>query len=139
MRSLFRIVMLWIVIASLPVQGIAAAIKLPCTMAHTGAASPGVEPMDDCDEPGMAMSAAQPGMQEQVIASTDRQATPCDKDSGQKHSSCRSCAGCHMGTFAPPSFAGAAPASAHFTYDYSSPASSFKGWIPARIDRPPRP
>jgi hypothetical protein len=138
MRSLVRILMLWLLIASLPMQGIAAAMNIPCALTHGAMANPGIAPMEGCDEPGMIMPAAERGPQEQVSTGTTRHDMPCNKDSSQKHSSCRTCSACHIGAFAPPSYIVSAPAVTHFTDDYTSPTSSVKGWIPARIDRPPR-
>jgi hypothetical protein len=138
MRFIVRTVMLWILIASMPVQGIAAAMRLPCALAHAAMATPGIAPMEDCDEPQMMVPAAERGTQEQATTGAVLQDMPCDKDSDQKHSSCRTCGACHIGAFAPPSFISFTAAVTHFTDDYISPISSWKGWIPDRIDRPPR-
>jgi hypothetical protein len=138
MRSIVRIVMLWILIVSLPVQGIAAAITSRCTMVHTSSASPGATVMDDCDEHEMTMPMAQSEASAHASADAAHQDTPCDNGSHQKHSSCRACSAGYVGASAPPPFAvGAFPAE-QFATDYVSPISSFTGWIPARIERPPR-
>jgi hypothetical protein len=130
--------MLWILIVSLPVQGIAAAITSPCTMAHTSSASPDATVMDDCDEHEMTMPMAKSKAQAHASADATDQDTPCDSGSHQKHSSCRACSACYVGASAPPPFAIAGFPAEHFSTDYVSPVSSFTGWIPSRIERPPR-
>ena len=130
--------MLWLLIVSLPVQGIAATIKLPCTMAHVSMASVGAESVDDCGGPGMMMSMAKPKAQEYASVSAAHQGMSCDQAGHQKHSSCRACAACCVGASAPPPFAFASLSVEHFANDTISPISSFTGWIPSRIERPPR-
>lgn len=138
MRPFVRIVMLWILIASLPVQGIAAAIKLPCTMTHASMASAGGGSMDGCDDPDMMMSSAQLKAQEHASAAAVHQDMPCDQGGHQKHSSCRGCSACSVGTSAPPPFTVARVPAEHSASDYISPISSLSGWVPSRIERPPR-
>lgn len=137
MRLLVRTLMLWILIVSLPLQGIAATIKFPCTMAHSSMASPGAESMDSCDDSDM-MAMPQPKATERASSVFVHQDVPCDQGEHQKHSSCRACAACCVGASAPPPFAFASFPVAHFANDYVAPASSFAGWIPSRIERPPR-
>jgi len=138
MRPFVRILMLWILIVSLPVQGIAAAITSPCTMVHSSSTSPDVTVMDDCDEHEMTMPMAESKAKANASADAAHQDTPCDNGSHQKHSSCRACSAGYVGASAPPPFAVAAFPAEQFATDYVSPISSFTGWIPSRIERPPR-
>lgn len=138
MRLLVRTLMLWLLIVSLPVQGIAATIKLPCTMAHASIAGAGAESMDDCADPGVMMSMAQPKAQEHAGANVAHQDMPCDQGGHQEHSSCRACSACWVGASAPPPFALTILPEEHFANDTLPPGSSFTGWIPSRIERPPR-
>lgn len=140
MRPLVRILMLWILIVSLPVQAIAGATALPCTMtmAHTSAASRQTAGMEGCDDPDMAVAMTRPTAQRVAGADVGHQDMPCGEDSHHKHSTCRTCSACHVGASAPPPFYIAEPAAAHFANNYIAPASSFTGWIPFRIERPPR-
>jgi hypothetical protein len=132
--------MLWILIVSLPLQGIAAVMIFPCTMsmAHTRAANSHGADMDDCDDPDMMVEMAQPKAQQDAAADVSHQDMPCGKDLHQKPSSCRTCSACYVGASAPPPVYVAEPTAAHFTNNYIRPASSFTGWIPFRIERPPR-
>ena len=137
MRSFVRILMLWILILSLPMQGIAAAVNMPCSMAHASMASPDLEVMDGCEDHNMAIPMAQPKAEE-YASNTAHQAMPCEKDSHQKHSSCRTCCACHIGASAPPPFVLAGSPVEHFANNTQPSVSSFAGWIPSRIERPPR-
>ena len=132
MRHLARIIVLWILIVSLPVQGFAAAIGLPCTMAHASAASAGAASVDDCDHADMRMPQAQAG------GDSAHQGQPCDQGGDHKHASCRACTACCVGAAAPPPFAFAG-LEVHRCATHGIPSvSSFAGWIPSRIERPPR-
>lgn len=137
MRPFVRVLMLWILIVSLPVQGIAATITSPCRMAHTTSASPEATVMDDCDEHEMAMSMTQSTAQAHASVAADHD-MPCDSGAHQKHSSCRACSAGYIGASAPPPFAVAGLPAEQFATDSVSPISSFTGWIPSRIERPPR-
>jgi hypothetical protein len=129
--------MLWVMIVSLPLQGMAAAIKLPCAMAHTPAVvSASAEPMDGCDDQEMAVPVVNPKALAHAGASPAQPNMPCDKDSHQH--SCRTCPACQAAVVAPPPFVLPVLPVAHVAYDYIPPTSTFEGWIPSRIERPPR-
>lgn len=115
MRRPFRILMLWLLLASLPLQGIAAAFASPCRMAHRPA--------------GAAMHAR---------ASAARPDPLCGMDKHPAHKSCRGCCACHVASSAPPPFAAPGPVAPGFARDRIVPAPSSTGWIPSRIERPPR-
>ena len=103
--------MLWILIVSLPAQGIAASVTLPCTMAHVSIASQHVDVMYDCDEPEMMMAKA-PSHASKAFAH-DGIDMPCDNGSDQKHSSCRAWAACCVRASAPPPFKMSIPSMEH--------------------------
>jgi hypothetical protein len=63
---------------------------------------------------------------------------PCDQRAHQKHSSCGTCNACSVGASAPPPFPIASVPIEHFASNYTPSISSFSGWIPSRIERPPR-
>ena len=132
MRFLVRLVMLWILIVSLPVQGIAASVNLPCTMSHASAVGQ-AEVSDDCNEAGIMTTA--PSHASSVDGHQDM---PCGQGSHQEHSTCRACSACCVGASTPPPFEMSVPPVEHFSNDHISPTSSITGWIPSRIERPPR-
>lgn len=132
MRNLVRVVVLWILVVALPAQGIAAAVALPCAIAHGAAASPGA--VDDCDDVTM-----MPAHAERLVGDHGaHRGVPCDQGGDRKHSSCRACAACCAGATAPPPFAFAGLQARHVAAYYMSSVPSFTGWVPSRIERPPR-
>ena len=137
MRSIVRLLLLCLLIVALPLRGIAAEIALPCTMAHTSAASSATERTGVSGHPGTVWS-AHSGAQEHGDTPAVHPAKPSDKGVHSGHSSCRVCCVCHVGVSAPPPSATSGPLTAHFVKDRIFPISSFTGWIPPRIERPPR-
>lgn len=138
MHSLLRNFLLWILIVSLPIRGMAGAVVLPCAMEHTPVSTATAQSMDSCDEAEMSMSAPRLHASGDTAAEPAHHDLPCDKELGQKHASCRTCPACHVGTAAPPPFSLASPAAGHVANHRILPAQSFTGWIPSRIERPPR-
>ena len=144
MRPLIRLVMAWILIVLLPVQAGVAAIKLPCVVMQSSAEIEDIsgagqerESMDDCDESKIMV----PDASKHGAADSGHQDMPCHDEMGAKHSSCRSCSACSAcctGASAPPPLAAAVPMTDHVVTDDVSPISSFTGWIPSRVERPPR-
>lgn len=139
MRPLFRAILLWMMIVSIPLQGIAATIKSPCMMmsAHTELASSQTMDMDACDDQAMLATGSSASVETAGHAG-DHEDMPCHKDANQKHASCRLCSACHAGAFAPPPFSIGGLAQTYLPDHYVSPARTFTGWIPSRIERPPR-
>ncbi|RYE78612.1 MAG: hypothetical protein EOO80_08195 [Oxalobacteraceae bacterium] len=133
MHSIVRLLMLWLLIVSLPVTGIAAAAAMPCTMANAQAMA-----MDDCDEPGMMAPIIQSGAQVDSGSHGAHQDIRCGQDASGKHASCRTCSACHVGAVAPPPFQFLEPLVIRVTGTDLAPASFFKGWIPFLLERPPR-
>lgn len=131
MHPVVRILTMWILIVSLSLQGSAAAISLPCTMGHSAEAG---EHAGDCDESAMLSSEAP----QQADTEVARQEAPCHEGCDRHHTACQSCSGCYLGASAPPPVAPAALTAEHSESDVTHPASSFKGWIPSRLERPPR-
>jgi hypothetical protein len=141
MRPLIRLVVAWILIVLLPVQAGVAAIKLPCVVMQSSAGSQDIsgesqdrESMDDCDE----SKTVAPEAPEHAAADSADQEMSCHDEMDGKRSSCLSCSACCTGDSAPPPLANAVPVTDHAVTDDISPISSFTGWIPSRVERPPR-
>ena len=132
MRLLIRTIMLCILIVSLPVQGVVAAIPMKCPMSHSSDAGPGTGSIDDSEAREM-MTA-----QSQSRASVDDiSGMPCHQGVDGKHS-CRTCSACSIGPSAPPPFAPVISQAEQCVGGEDSPIPSFKKWIASRIERPPR-
>jgi hypothetical protein len=125
-------------IVSLPMRGIAGAVTFSCTMTHGSMATRTVESMHDCDHAGTKIGMVQPPAGEHGSADVAHQDKSCDKIAYAKHCSCRACLACHIGATAPPPLAVAGAPAEHFANRTIPPFSSFTGWVPSRIERPPR-
>jgi hypothetical protein len=130
MNRFFKTFLLWLLLAALPLQGIAAAVQTSCgPMAHHGATEVVLQAQSHHHEgDGLADSA--------TVAVA--KATSDSSDIKQKSSFCSACAACCVGAAAPPS--GVAPTSA---YNSSLPAvvtpsPLVTGFIPAGLERPPK-
>lgn len=134
MSKSLRHFVLWLLMAWLPVQGMAAAVMPPCAMAHRGMSSVSVNGSQPCDESAMAMESkdnSQVGLQDSDVHDQSTQ--------GSVHkSSCSHCAGCTFGAFAPPSVAAFASTGAPSSVVLLPSSDPFTGFISARIERPPR-
>lgn len=134
MSKRLRHFVLWLLMAWLPVQGMAAAVMRPCAMAHRGMSNASVNVSGPCNESAMALETKD-------VAQVDLRGSDVQDHSTQssahKHS-CSHCAGCTFGAFAPPSVAAFASTGAPSS-DVLLPSSDpFTGFISARIERPPR-
>lgn len=102
MRRLLRYLVLWIFIASLPVQGIAGAMNMCCAPARTPHSGSGR--VDACDEASNRMDVAHlPGPHASGGEMARSAGDADDPVSSQhvRHSSCRVRASCWVGAFAP--------------------------------------
>jgi hypothetical protein len=127
MRALVRLLLLWILILSLPLRAVGAEIALPCRMPDTSAANPATKFIGVCDH-HETIRAAVP----------EAHPAPVDKGADSAHSPRRVCCVSHVGVSAPPPLAVTVPLAAHVVRDHISPISSCIGWIPSRLERPPR-
>jgi hypothetical protein len=138
MRALVRILLLWTLIVSLPLRAIAAESALPCQMAHAEAVRhAAVQHIDGCDDHGT-MMVAQSAPHARADAAAARVDGPCHQASALPQSSCHACCASHVGAAAPPAFAVLALPATRVNENTIPAISSFTGWIPSRIERPPR-
>jgi len=138
MRATVRMLMLWILIASLPMRGIAGAMASSCPMSHGSLATGVVLSVEPYDEFQTMIPMAQTQARENVSVDNANQGMACEHESYQRHLPCRACLVCHLGASAPAPMALVVPVMAHFASYKISPDSSYPGWIPFRIERPPR-
>lgn len=128
-----RKIMLWLLIAALPVQGFAATGGMPCTMSHH-ILNKGVHNV--CDE---SLAANSEMLHDSgVFIGTGRFEHRAPAHPGTRQHSCQVCPSCHLFASAPPPYAEPAPRVADVAYDGRFPTSPIKGWISSRLERPPR-
>jgi hypothetical protein len=138
MNRFLKTLMLWLLLAALPLQGIAAAMQAPCG------------PMERGNAPEMAMSVESHQHGGDVMALSDPAATDVgavaapamshDKSPGDgpEHGTCSACASCCMSAGAPPSAAVITPIYSNSLPSVVTPAPLLAGFVPAGLERPPK-
>jgi len=135
MNRIFKIFLLWLLIAALPVQGIAAAMRASCGPKHHESLAMIIEQSHDHS----VADAHHAHHHDQAAAnqSGDASAADADKNTTHKSSFCSACSMCCSGAIT--------QSEIRFTpvpYENEtraiSPVLSFTGYIPAGLERPPR-
>lgn len=130
MTRVFKTFLLWLLLAALPLQGIAAAIQTSCgPMSHHDSAETVVVAQSHHHEGDGAASPAKV-----VLAKATGNAT----DVKHANSSCSACAVCCVGAVAPPSASILTPAYSKTLPVVISPSPLVVGFIPAGLERPPK-
>jgi hypothetical protein len=130
MNRVLKTFLLWLLLAALPLQGIAAAVQASCgPAAHDGAAEMTMQAKSHHHEGDGAADSASV-----VAASSDGDSA----DIQHKNSVCSACAACCVGAVAPPSISTLTPAYSTSLPAVSSPAPLVAGFIPAGLERPPK-
>ena len=129
MSRFLKTFLLWLLLAALPLQGIAAAAQTSCgPMAHHGAAdSVPQAQLHHHDGHGAADS---------VKAAAKSTGDPTDLK--HKSSICGACATCCVGAVAPPTVSAFTPVYSSSLPVIVSPSSLVTGFIPAGLERPPK-
>ncbi|WP_194725302.1 hypothetical protein [Noviherbaspirillum malthae] len=140
MNRVLKTFLLWLLIAALPLQGMAAVIKASCGPRHHDMSSvmmmKGHHSHDEATAPHQHDDAGN------TVVADDAQKASAKKSAEAKQgphlSYCSACAACCFGAAAP-------PPSVSLTPDFSTveaavipPVVSFTGFIPAGLERPPR-
>lgn len=135
MLRLLKTLLLWFLIAALPVQGLAAAVKASCGLAHhAGAtavtAATAHEHAHHADHTHHGDAAHGHDRNDGGTSLTN--AHDIGKDGFRS-----ACAACCIGVFAPPA---SVPATIHASSDnvFISPSRLHTGFIPPGLERPPR-
>jgi hypothetical protein len=130
MSRVFKTVMLWLLLAALPLQGFAAAVQTSCS------------PMTHHDSSEMVMQAHSHGHEadDAESSTTFVSAKPSGGSVDAKHKSsfCSACATCCIGAVAPPSVSVMTPVYRSSLPVVSSPPALVAGFIPAGLERPPK-
>jgi hypothetical protein len=144
-NRIFKTFLLWLLIAALPVQGMAAVVKASCgptrheslpiamhSDAHHHHSSAAAHHHDS----DTASDSAAAFHQHEASSVAD-QAT--DSPHLDKSSSCSACAACCFGAVALPSSVDWTPVFSSSKAEVISAVISFTGFIPAGLERPPKP
>ena len=139
MNRFLKTLLLWLLLAALPLQGIAAAMQTAC----------GPLKQDDSAETTLSVQSHHHDGDAMNMSDTDaadagavvKSAMPHDKSAGDqhKHASCSACASCCVGAFAPPSTAVITPTYSNLLPAVVTPVPLLTSFIPTGLERPPKP
>jgi len=139
MNRVFKTLLLWLLMAALPIQGMAAVVKASCGSRHhamQNAAPVAAQVVEHHHDAGSASHAHHAF--DTVSAGEPGDGSP-DVKPVQKTSYCSACATCCIGAAAPPPTVFLASIVTSVEAAIAPPVISFTGFIPAGLERPPRP
>lgn len=144
MTRVFKTFVLWLLIAAMPIQGLASVIKASCGPQHHNVTPTLVAMAMDHHHvaaQGTPHDHAHPA-ENHVLADAEA-AEPSanlasDMQPVHKTSYCSACAACCIGATAPPPSVSLTPVFSTATTVVFPPVVSFTGFIPSGLERPPR-
>ena len=140
MNRALKTFLLWLLLAALPLQGMAAAIQASCGPAHlhSGQAAPAAT-HNHFHEAGAGHDAAGHD-HSHAAADAARNADDASASSAKAsaHGSCSACAACCIGATAPPPVSFPAPYRGNSESVAVSPPPLVAGFIPGGLERPPK-
>jgi predicted cobalt transporter CbtA len=140
MNRFLKTLLLWLLIAALPLQGFAAAMLVSCGSAHDDSLQVAIMNDEHHDDSAAVHShhhdvADADSSSSDSTANADKSSATHDK---HQHSSCSVCAACCVGAVAPPSALNFTPVHSGSETVVISPAPLVTGYIPGGLERPPR-
>lgn len=147
MNRFVRQLLLWFLIAALPVQGMAAIIKANCGPRHHAVS---VSASATTEMPHGHVSHFHEGqtasdfhhtieVNENDAVAEDSMASEPSQFAGHYATYCSACAACCTGAVAPPASLSAVPTPDIGEATAIPPVTSYLGFIPASLERPPKP
>jgi hypothetical protein len=145
MSRFLKTLLLWLLIAALPIQGMAAVVKASCgSERHNNAVNPRVSQLhfhDDGTTPhhhDALLSLPVVDHHDEASTTASDNSASADTQNHHKSSSCSACASCCFGAVAPPPVLSWNPAQHSYRAAAAALIVQFAGYIPAGIERPPR-
>jgi hypothetical protein len=134
----FKTLLLWLIMAALPLQGVASTIKSSCGPQHHGL--PEVATMSSHHHGHGVDNGQYDGSPMHISAGAAAADNPANLDTPPtaKSSYCSACAACCIGAVAPPSASLWSPATSGPEVITLSPESWVAGVIPSGLERPPK-
>ena len=129
MKRALKTFLLWLLVAALPMQGIAAAVQMSCGPAAHPIAAEAVHAQSHHHEGDDAADS---------MTGVAAKSASDPADSKHKSSVCSACAACCVGAVAPPSGLALTPAYSSSLPEVFSPTPLVTGFIPAGPERPPK-
>jgi hypothetical protein len=146
MDRVFKHLLLWFLMAALPVQGMAAIIKANCGPRHHTSFSIGMAAPEKAmvhelvHDAHLSDTHAQAASEwdETKSAETENSLTNSDEPPNHSASYCSACAACCAGSVAPPVAISSLPGADSVGGAVVYLPDSYLGYIPAGLDRPPK-
>jgi hypothetical protein len=141
MKRVFRQLLIWLLLALLPLQGTAAGVLMTCAAGH------GLTPTSDqASHAGQQATTVHQHHSEMTAdemattpcAHNDADHAPTDQSHHHKQFSCSNCGSCCIGALALPASLNVSLQSAKTPVDIVSPPALVAGFIPDGLERPPR-
>lgn len=140
MNRTLKTLLLWLLIAALPIQGLAAAMQASCGPAHHTALA--ISAITDAHPHAGKVTYSHDGQDALTHHAASDSPVTAEHSSGtqQKHQSsfCSACAVCCVAAVAPPSAAIHTPVYSNSGPVVLSPSPLVTGFIPAGLERPPK-
>jgi hypothetical protein len=140
MNRTLKTLLLWLLIAVLPIQGLAAAMQASCGPAHHTASA--ISAITEAHSHAGKVTYSHDGQDAVTHHAASDAPVTADHSSGtpHKHQSafCSACAACCVGAVAPPSAAIQTPVYSNSGLIVISPPPLVTGFIPAGLERPPK-
>ena len=134
MNRAFKTLLLWLLMAALPLQGFAAAMPSNCGSAHHGLAVTEAHHHDGMTEHSHDGAGTHHSASDSAVKANHSPGASHE----HQHSSCSTCAACCVGASAPPSSFPMTPAYGSSESFAISQAPLVAGFIPAGLERPPK-
>jgi hypothetical protein len=143
MNRILKTFLLWLLIAALPLQGMAAIIKASCGPRHHSLSPVTMSVVehhhDGSAAPHEHVNVIADGTTVDFEVANKTDSKSADGEPVHKTSYCSACAACCTGAVAPPPAVSLNPAFIAVEATVIPPVDSFIGFIPAGLERPPRP
>jgi hypothetical protein len=138
MHRILKTFLLWLLIAALPIQGMAAVVKASCGPTHHQSVAAMMAEHHHAHDGHHHHADANIAADEHRSASSTASDKASDKAQAQKSAFCSACAACCFGAAAPPPVVFWSPTLVRSEAKPIPLAVLFTGYIPAGLERPPR-
>ena len=139
MVRLLRLLLIWLLITALPIQGFAAVMRNNCVMGQSPASA--TMPTILQAEKNLSVHSHHAGMSNEEMSENPVLVVhdhPADHTHHHKTATCNFCGSCCVGAFAIPASLALLPKDAKTSVEFITPPPLVTGFIPDGLERPPR-
>jgi hypothetical protein len=138
MNRFLKTLMLWLLLAALPLQGIAAAMQTTCGPMEHGGLAEATMSVHLHEHGGDALDAGDTVATDTGAAVKSAMSHDTSPDDSHDHATCSACASCCVGAVAAPPAAVVTPAYGSSLPSAVAPVPLVTGFVPAGLERPPK-